>query len=209
LVGNAELQNIWIQNQSHGIRIYNCILACGSNVGLDFEQLGAQTYQGDYNIFHSSNPDRAIVVRDQDTEFSLDMIAAGNWTQYSSQDQHSIVCTDPTSQLFENLAGWDFHLKQGSIAVDAGTPNNAPQVDYDGSSRPQGSGYDIGAFEYGLSRSPTTPTLTPTLAPTSTTEAKKNLSSTLEYVVLPIAVILVAAAVFVVLLKRYQSHATS
>lgn len=206
LVGNAELQNIWIQNESHGLRMYNCILACGINVGLDFEHLRADTYQGDYNIFHSNNPDRAVVIRDQNLEFSLDMIANGNWTQLSRQDQHSAVCTNPSSQLFENLAGWNLHLKQGSIAIDAGTPNNAPQLDYDGSSRPQGKGYDIGAFEYGLSPSQTTPTQTPTSTPTSTTEAQKNLSPTLEYVVLPIAVILVGVAVLVFLLKRRQSQ---
>jgi len=133
------------------------------------------------------------------------MIAAGNWTQYSGQDPHSLVCTDPTSQLFKNLPGWDFHLKRGSVAVDAGTPSNAPQVDYDGSSRPQGNGYDIGAFEYGIPPSQTTPKPTPT----STIETQKNLSPTLESMVLPIVAVIVGAAVFVVLLRRRHSHVTS
>jgi hypothetical protein len=146
--------NIWVQNPARHLHMYNCILSGGDNVGLDFEQLGTDTYQGDYNIFHNDNPDRMIVVRDTNAEFSLNMISAGDWNSYSSQDQHSIVCTDPASQLFTNSANHDFHLKQGSIAIDAGTQNNAPQTDYDGVSRPQGGGYDIGAYEYTTSSSP-------------------------------------------------------
>jgi hypothetical protein len=80
----------------------------------------------------------------------LSRIAAGDWTNYSGQDQHSLVSTDPASQLFRNLANWDLHLKQGSIAIDAGTSNSSPSVDYDGVSRPQGEGYDIGAYEFSL-----------------------------------------------------------
>ena len=151
---DSQVDNIWVQNPADRLRIYNCILAGGDNVGLDFEQLGTGTYQGDYNIFHNDNPDRAIVVRDHEPEFSLDMITAGDWTKYSGQDQHSLVCTDPSSQLFKNLANWDIHIKQGSIAIDAGTPNNAPKVDFDGLSRPQGGGYDIGAYEYTSSSLP-------------------------------------------------------
>lgn len=49
--------------------------------------------------------------------------------------------------LFVNPQG-DFHLRSGSPAIDRGSAEGAPQVDYDGRRRPQGSGYDIGAFEY-------------------------------------------------------------
>ena len=187
LVGNAQGQNIWVQNRSHGIHMYNCIIACGSNVGLDFEQLGAETYQGDYNIFHNNNPDRAVVVRDQELEFSLDMIEAGNWTQYSGQDQHSVVCTDLTSQLFRDLANWDFHLKQGSIAIDAGTSNNAPKVDYAGFGRPQGTGYDIGAYEYGSS---SFPSISPQITPSST-QLKSETTSFTQFWPWTVAIILV------------------
>jgi len=55
------------------------------------------------------------------------------------------VSTDP---LFVNPNGLDFHLNSGSPAIDTGL--SLPQVlnDFDGISRPQGSGYDIGAFEF-------------------------------------------------------------
>ena len=38
-------------------------------------------------------------------------------------------------------------MREGSIAMDKGTADNAPSDDYDGVSRPQGAGVDIGAYE--------------------------------------------------------------
>jgi len=49
---------------------------------------------------------------------------------------------------FANPAVADFHLLENSLAVDNGLAADAPAVDYDGNPRPQGAGYDIGAFEY-------------------------------------------------------------
>jgi hypothetical protein len=50
--------------------------------------------------------------------------------------------------LFVSTSTHDFHLQENSPAIDAGSSVNAPSDDYDGTSRPQGSGYDIGAYEY-------------------------------------------------------------
>jgi hypothetical protein len=41
----------------------------------------------------------------------------------------------------------DYHLQNGSPAIDKGTSNGAPSVDLEGKPRPQGSGFDIGAYE--------------------------------------------------------------
>ncbi len=43
----------------------------------------------------------------------------------------------------------DFHLQLSSPAIDAGTALGAPSTDFDKTSRYKGSGYDIGAYEYG------------------------------------------------------------
>jgi len=45
-------------------------------------------------------------------------------------------------------ATWDYRLKSTSPAIDVGISNGAPSKDLDGNSRPQGGGYDLGAFEY-------------------------------------------------------------
>ncbi len=63
-----------------------------------------------------------------------------------------ITVTNAKTQnpLFLNLATYDFHLQQASPAIDAGTSEVAVIVnrDYDYITRPQGSAYDIGAYEY-------------------------------------------------------------
>jgi hypothetical protein len=43
----------------------------------------------------------------------------------------------------------DYHLRQGSPAVDTGTTEQAPPTDLDGHIRPCGFGVDIGAYELG------------------------------------------------------------
>lgn len=63
-----------------------------------------------------------------------------------------------------NPSAGDFHLQAGSPAIDRGSATDAPAVDFEGTSRPQGHGVDIGAFEYrsgsscALSCSATVPT---------------------------------------------------
>jgi hypothetical protein len=54
------------------------------------------------------------------------------------------VVGDP---MFANLANSDFHLLKGSPAIDSGATVQLG-TDYDGVMRPQGSAYDIGAYEF-------------------------------------------------------------
>ena len=59
--------------------------------------------------------------------------------------------TAGSAGVFVNAAGNDFHLKSGSTGlIDAGTswPSTYFTTDKDGISRPQGSAWDIGAYEY-------------------------------------------------------------
>jgi len=48
---------------------------------------------------------------------------------------------------FVNAAGDDYHLAAGSPAIDTGASIGAVTTDRDGVSRPQGTAYDVGAFE--------------------------------------------------------------
>ncbi len=53
---------------------------------------------------------------------------------------------DVTSFAFP--ANFDLHLKAGCNAIDAGDGQGAPLLDFDGVVRPQGAGFDIGAYEF-------------------------------------------------------------
>jgi len=55
------------------------------------------------------------------------------------------IIADPR---FVNPSGADFHLRDGSPAIDNGSAVDTPSDDFDGDPRPQGAGYDIGAFEF-------------------------------------------------------------
>ena len=55
------------------------------------------------------------------------------------------LTTDPR---FVNPPTGDFHLQSSSPAIDAGLTLSEVPTDFDGVSRPQGSGYDIGAYEF-------------------------------------------------------------
>jgi hypothetical protein len=54
---------------------------------------------------------------------------------------------------FVHPANDDFHLGDGSRAIDNGLDGGI-RLDLDGLLRPQGQGFDIGAFEFGAAPSP-------------------------------------------------------
>jgi hypothetical protein len=114
-------------------------------------------------------------------EFSLSQIESGAWTTYSGQDAHSLVANS-VNELFVNPTTFDLHLLSTSPAVDSGTSVDAPSEDYDGGARPHGSGYDIGAYEYGAATVTTTigPTTTSTAGPSTTTTVESTTTSTGE-----------------------------
>jgi len=60
-------------------------------------------------------------------------------------DHNLFNTTDPK---FVNASAGDFHLLPGSPAIDAGVALPNVTHDLDGIPRPQGEGYDIGAYEY-------------------------------------------------------------
>lgn len=58
------------------------------------------------------------------------------------------VSADPQFVYYAAAGGGDYRLKAASPAVDAGAPTYAPAADLDGSARPIGAGYDLGAYEF-------------------------------------------------------------
>jgi len=60
------------------------------------------------------------------------------------------MIADPEEQIFVDHSNGNFHLLQTAQAVDAGTNLVLPTVfeDLDNIPRPQGSGFDIGCYEF-------------------------------------------------------------
>jgi hypothetical protein len=57
--------------------------------------------------------------------------------------------TAPAEEIVVDLAGGDYHLAPGSVAIGAADPSQVSTVDYDGAARPMPAGTtaDAGAFE--------------------------------------------------------------
>ncbi len=142
-VVDAGTFNISIETTKNSLRMYNCILAGGKNIGLAFEKRSAKNYKGDYNLFHNDNAARVFAVGYED-EFSLNQLSS--WRSFSGQDTHSIVAKS-LSKIFVDPKKFDLHLLETSPAVDKGQSDGAPSKDFDGKPRPQGKAYDIGAYE--------------------------------------------------------------
>jgi hypothetical protein len=127
-----------IKDAGTGNTARNNILLGGGSIAEDFSTDSLPGLVSDYNVVSS-------LIQNDDT---------GNtqtFTQWQAQghDAHSV--TAAATSVFLNAAGNDYHLKTGSPAVDAGTATGAPAVDIVGVARPQGAGYDIGAYELPVS----------------------------------------------------------
>lgn len=66
-------------------------------------------------------------------------------------DTSGTGCTHVGDPKFAGAAGGDFHLLAGSAAIDQGADLSAAGVtgDIEGTTRPQGARFDIGAYEFG------------------------------------------------------------
>jgi len=94
-------------------------------------------FQSDYNVVVN-----AFTTNDGDTVLDL-----SGW-QALGFDQHSFTATPET--LFVNPAGHDYHLREGSPAIDAASSQGVTR-DLEGNLRPAGDAPDMGAFEWGSS----------------------------------------------------------
>ena len=91
----------------------------------------------------NGTPSSGVIVRNN---ISNDFSFAGGVTE----DHNIEITMNQASTYFENPSGGtgDYHSIVTSPAIDAGSGVNVPNIDKDGVSRPQGNGFDIGAYEY-------------------------------------------------------------
>lgn len=84
-------------------------------------------------------PSEAVVVRNNlSADFSLDGNALVVDHNFEFSDAAALFVAPP----------FDLHLRAGASAIDAGSAVLAPAVDVEGVPRPQGAGFDLGAYEW-------------------------------------------------------------
>jgi parallel beta-helix repeat protein len=127
-----------ITNASTGNRVFNNIL------------YNAHSFRGSITVSADSRPgllsDYNVVMNRFSTDDGNSRITLAQWQAATGQDTHSIIAVP--ADLFVNVPANDYHLSATSPARDAGTTLAEVTQDRDGAPRPQGSGVDIGAYEF-------------------------------------------------------------
>jgi hypothetical protein len=174
-IESAYNPNHW---DSHDVAVYNNIIYRGVPRGIEWfvETTGAWSKFRNFTVYNNivyncsdagiclTTPKgpgvmgRNIVIRNnivwKNTNasiriHSLDMDSCTidhNLFDRSPVGANAIITSDVR---WANESVFDFHLRSGSPAIDAGTSAGAPQFDLDDRPRPQGKGIDIGPYEFG------------------------------------------------------------
>lgn len=125
-IDNVIINNIFYNNPAGGIKTYRII---------------DQQRAIEHNLYYSDSGAPFIwdgYEFDERVYPSLDSVRANTpWEEYG-------VASDP---LFENMAELNFRPMTNSRAIDRGRRMILVPGDVDGTTRPQGSAFDIGAFE--------------------------------------------------------------
>ncbi len=107
------------------------------------------SFRGSLDISADSLPgftdDNNAVMDRFTTDGGDTILTLAEWRQQSAQDAHSFLATP--DQLFADAAGNDYELSATSPAIDTGETRDDVPTDILGISRPQGAGFDVGAYE--------------------------------------------------------------
>ena len=151
LAGNNN--NVWHNTVYTDVGSVMFMLADGANLTLKNNILYQNGGESTINILPDAVSDGGHTITKNEFYCGISPTAQYRWngTNYDSvsawetaSGQTGNLSSDP---LFLNLSGRDFRLTYSSPAVNAGADVGVT-VDYAGTTRPQKSGYDIGAYEY-------------------------------------------------------------
>ena len=129
---------------------------------LIMRQIGGTIVQNntaDYNLFYNVGPTESLVLNRSLIYFCRDdcgnkvyRYAFTDWKNLGLNFDNNSLANNP---LLINISAFDFNLTSSSPAIDEGITISDVTDDFEGDSRPQGSGYDIGPDEYAVSATTT------------------------------------------------------
>ncbi len=158
--GNTNRVGIMVTGVNNAI--YNNVIY---RIGLGADGAGLYVYTGSGNKLYNNTvyggTAEGIVI--ESTAGSANEVknnisynnAGGNFRDSASGTLTATNNTGGTNPNFFNASGGDFHLTASStLAIDHGTTLAIVTTDIEGTPRPQPAGgvYDIGAYEYGITR---------------------------------------------------------
>ena len=133
IIGGGDAPN-YARSQANNIRVANNIAVYNNRYGISEDEYPGQHTLGANDIFTNN------------LTFGNTL---GNYHFiYPNRTPIHAVYTDPQFINYQANGFGDYHLKPGSPAIDSGTSIGASSIDFDGNTRPQGAGYDIGPYEF-------------------------------------------------------------
>jgi hypothetical protein len=110
----------------------------------------AHSYRGSIDISADSVPglssDRNVTLDRFTIDDGSTVLTLAEWQAATGQDGSSLVAGP--AELFTDPGADDYHLSSTSPARDAGEARAEVPYDLDGTPRPQGPAFDIGAYEF-------------------------------------------------------------
>lgn len=124
-------------------------------------------YSGNQNIFISNQyKENSDNIFDYNIYYSINGATRAKWTWKNEYlegfDKYkSVTGNDKNSKYVDplflvlNVKPYDFRIKEGSLAINAGDTINFAEYDFDGNKRNYGKGVDCGAYEFGVAATDT------------------------------------------------------
>lgn len=153
---NITAAAIILSSGSNNQAYNNVIYGNNNGIQLDYSPAGANhkvynnTIYGNTNFGITNGTDGAQIKNNIIYGNGIAIQKVGTNTAYANNlcGGSGTGCDRVGDPRFTNTSAHDFTLLQASPAVDAGATISAVTTDLSGVARPQGSAYDIGAYEY-------------------------------------------------------------